>query len=137
MAVGSEAGAEEAEHFLAGEFLDVRKRFAFDLLHEHRGGRLADAAAVAGKPGFADAAGAVDIQFHAHDVAAERIVVLVGMGASLSVPAVVGLFIMVENPLLVELVLIAGHEAILRWRSAVSNGRDRSSDGSASSAPRD
>ena len=59
------------------ESLDVVERLAVDSLDEHRGRRLADAAAVAVEIGVANRAVRLDRQFDPHHVAAQRILVLV------------------------------------------------------------
>ena len=63
----------------AGEGVHLVDRLAVRSARQHRGRRLADAAAVAVEIGVANRAVVVDRQLDAHHVAAERILVLVGV----------------------------------------------------------
>ena len=87
---------------LAVNCLDVLDRAAVELLHDHRGRRLADAAAVAVEEHLAEGAAVVDLQFHADHVAAEGIVVLVGVRAVRAVAAMVRILIVIEDMVLVK-----------------------------------
>ena len=112
MAIGCEAGAEQAEHVFAAEVLDFGERFSLDGLHQHGGSSLADAATDAAEPGLADTV-AIERQVDTNNIAAERIVVFVRVRGSRASTAMIGLLEMIEDAFLVEFVFIALHVIIL------------------------
>ena len=82
---------------------------AVELLDQHRGRRLADAAAVAVEIDLLERPVVVDLQFQADHVAAQRIVVLVRVRAARTPPAMVRLLVVLLDALLVEFFFVDGH----------------------------
>ena len=80
--VGRQPDAEQFEHVLGGELLHLFDRLAVELLDQHRGGRLADAAAVAVEVHLLERALVVDLQFQPDHVAAQRVGVLMRRGCN-------------------------------------------------------
>ena len=107
--VGCEADAEQLQHVIRRECLDVFHRAAVEFLHDHRGRRLADAATVAIEEQLAEGAAVVDLQFHADDVAAEGIVILMGVRAVRAVTAMIRILVVIENMVLVQVFFVGGH----------------------------
>ena len=101
--IGRQSGAEQVEHLFGREILDFLDRSAFHLLQEHRGRRLTDATSVAVEPRVADGALVVDLQFHLHHVAAQRIIAMGKSVRRLHLAEVTRVFIMVEYDLLIKL----------------------------------
>ena len=99
---------------LAVNCLTSSTRLAVELLDQHRRGRLADAAAVAVEIDFFERAVVVDLQFQADHVAAQRVVVLVRVRAARTPPAMVRVFVMVLDALLVEFFFVGRHSRRLR-----------------------
>ena len=82
---------------------------AVELFDQHRGRRLADAAAVAVEIDLLERALVVDLQLQADHVAAQRVVVLVRMGALRTLPAMVRVFVVILDPLLVQFFFVSRH----------------------------
>ena len=107
--VGRKPDPEQVEHVLGGEPLHVVNVFAVELLDQHRGGRLADAAAVAVEIDLLELALVVDLQFHPNHVAAQRIRVLVRVRAAWTPPAMVRLLVIFLDAILINVFLFHRH----------------------------
>ncbi len=102
--VWCELSAEQAEHVGRGQLPHVGERLAMDSFDEHRGGSLADAAAIAVEPGVGDSALGIDTKFHPHHVTAKRVVIFVAMRCVGAGAAMERFFVMFENSFLVNVV---------------------------------
>ena len=95
--VGRQLRAEQPQHVLGRELLDLVDVLPIEMLDQHRGRRLADAAAVAVEIDFLDLALRVDGQVDAHHVAAQRIVVLVRVRRVRDMAAMIRILVMLED----------------------------------------
>jgi hypothetical protein len=102
LTVRRQPGAKQLQHIIRSKLAYVIHRFALNLLHQHRRRGLADAAAIAVKPGFLNATLSINFQLDLHDVTAQGIVVLVPVGTAPTRPAVIGVFVMIQDVFLVE-----------------------------------
>jgi hypothetical protein len=120
--VGGQLHREQLEHVFGGELFHFLHGAAIEPLDEHRRGRLADAAAVAVEVDLAKASAIADMQRHSHSIPAKRVLALVAMGAVFAVAAVVRVFVMRQDMLLVNF-FFAGH-ALKNLASRASCRRD-------------
>jgi hypothetical protein len=109
LAVRGEAGAVELEHVLGREMLYVVDVLADHFFQQHRGGRLADHAALAGEVAVADAAGFVEGELDADDIAAEGIVVFVNVGRGRQMATMERVLVVVEDMFLIQLFFVDSH----------------------------
>ena len=77
--IGRESRSVEFEHVRRGKLLDVVDGLAVHLFEQHRGRGLADDAAVAVEEDIDDLSIVIELQLDPHHVAAQRILVLVGV----------------------------------------------------------
>ncbi len=117
-----EPGAKQLQHILSAEFLHFFDGLAFNLLHEHRSRRLANAASFAIEPRFLHPAVRTDAHFHMDHIAAERIVILVHVGRMFARTAVIRILVMVENVFLVNFFFVAhGHSCMSKGKEIPSS----------------
>ena len=77
--VGRQANAKQLQHIVSVKLLELVNRLALDLLHQHGGGRLADATAITIEPSRPDTPIRADFELDTNHVTAEGIVVFVGV----------------------------------------------------------
>ena len=102
--IGRQLGAEQLQHVLGRKLLDFVDRAAAGPLDQHRA-----AAWLMQQPSPSNQASStccrrVDRQLHADHVAAERVVVLVGVRGPRAMAAMKRLFVVLEDAILIDLV---------------------------------
>ena len=112
MPIGRQLGAEQPQHVLGRKRFDFFERVLIKVLDQHRRGRLADAAPVAVEVNLFDLPVRLQRQFDPHDVAAEGIIVLMGVRRPRSATAVVRILVMLEDVFLIQFFFVGRHE----WR---------------------
>jgi hypothetical protein len=112
LSVRGQAGAVELEHVVGGEFLRFLDRFTLHFFEQHRGRGLANDAALAIEEGVADFAVVAEFKFDPDDVAAQWIIVFVGVRGRRQMATMERVLVMVEDVFLIQFFFIKGHD----WR---------------------
>jgi len=109
LAPRSQASAEEAQHLLGRNVGNRRQRFTFQMLNQHRCGRLADDAATGGECSLTNDSSAIHVKLNADAVAARGIVDPPLVRGVRKHPTAVRLFKVPQHMFFVNRLFVGGH----------------------------